>query len=131
MTIKNIFVLDALATVLFGVAFIAFPQQSITLFNINPDAAHTLLAQLLGGALIGIGMSEWFARNATRAGSLPIVKGVLCYDVLAVIVSVQATIAGTVNFLGWMVAGIFLFFGIARIFALLQEPVRDKDSEKV
>ena len=119
MTTKHIFVLDTGVAGLFGIGLILFPNELLALFDIaDPgDAPQTLLARLLGGALVGIGVTEWLARNVIRAAALPIVRGILCFDRLAVMVSLQATLVGTANRLGWLVVGLFLFFAVARIAA--------------
>lgn len=108
---------DTVVAGLFGFALMAFPSELLSFLDIaNPaDPALIVLARLLGASLIGIGATEWFARNVSESGMLPILRGILWFDVLAVIVSVFATLSGTVNAFGWLVAGLFLFFGVARV----------------
>lgn len=65
MTTKHIFVLETLVAGLFGIGLIALPNDALGVFGIaDPgDVAQSLLARFLGGALIGIGATEWASQN--------------------------------------------------------------------
>lgn len=120
----HVFVLDTIIAFFFGFGLLLFPDWLLSLFGVvaSPEyPARTLLSGLLGAALIGIGATEWLLRKSDIQQIIPIMRGILAFDLLALIVSAWAILSGTVNALGWIVFGLFVFFAIARaLFGFLQ-----------
>ena len=124
----HIFSLDTIAALLFGFGLLLFPDRLLAFLGVaaSPEyPARTVLSGLLGAALVGIGATEWLSRKGDVHQTLPIMRGILAFDLIALIVSISAILSGTLNALGWIVSGLLLFFAIARIyfgFLQTQEP---------
>ena len=121
----HVFVLDTIVAFIFGFGLLFFPDWLLSLFGVvaSPEyPARTLLSGLLGTALIGIGATEWLLRKGDTQQILPIMRGILAFDLLALIVSAWAILSGIVNGLGWLVSALFLFFAAARIYFGFLQP---------
>lgn len=118
LTVRRIFLFDTVIAGLFGFALILIPAELCSFLEMGAvaDRGSIVLARLLGASLIGIGATEWLARNVSLNGTLPILRGILWFDILALVVSLNATLSHTVNSMGWVVVSLFLFFGLARVF---------------
>lgn len=119
--IKRIFLCDTIVAGFFGFCLIAFPGELLSVLAMAPEPGSIVLARLLGGSLLGIGATEWLSRNASESDSLPIIRGLLWFDIVAVVVSMNATLSRTANSLGWLIAGFFFLFAVARVFVSVRQ----------
>ena len=123
----HVFFLDTIVAFLFGFGLLLFPDRLLSLFGVAASAeypARTLLSGILGAALIGIGTTEWLLRKGGAHQTIPIMRGIFAFDLIALIVSIWAVMNGTVNALGWVVFALFTFFAVARAyFGFLQPQV--------
>lgn len=123
----HIFFLNTIVAFLFGLGLLLFPDGLLSLFGVAASPAYparALLSGLLGAALIGIGATAWLLRKGDSRQTLPIMRGILSFDLIALIVSAGAILGGIVNALGWIVLALFLFFAVARVyFGFLQPQV--------
>ena len=114
MKLHTVMVINAVAGVAFGLAFILVPAQSLFLYGHAPSAGLSYLAQLLGAALLSFGLLTWAARNssdsdARRAILLALVIGYAIGFVLALI----AQIRGVENVFGWSTVATYLLLALA------------------
>jgi hypothetical protein len=119
MKIRHIFTADTVVAILFGAGLLVTPGGLLLLLGIPPtptEGGLALFERLLGAALVGIGATEWLSRKASDLATMPIVRGMLAFDVIALVVCVQAVASGTVNALAWLVVALFLFFAMARTY---------------
>jgi hypothetical protein len=49
-------------------------------------------------------------------------RGILAFDLIALMVSAWAIMGGAVNALGWVVFALFLFFAVARVYFGFLQP---------
>jgi hypothetical protein len=108
---------SAVVAVLFGVAFVAVPGTTLSLYGVTLDKAGTLVAQFFGAALIGVGLINWSARSSPDGGRV-VVLGNLVGDAVGFVVALLGQLAGIVNALGWSTVAIYLVLGLG--FAYLQ-----------
>ena len=121
----HVFFVDTIIAFLFGLGLLLFPDGLLVLFGVaaSPEyPARTLLSGLLGAALIGIGATEWLLRKGDAHQTLPIMRGILAFDLIALMVSAWAIMGGAVNALGWVVFALFLFFAVARVYFGFLQP---------
>jgi hypothetical protein len=110
---KTLFTIHAFVSWLFGLALLVVPATLVAGYGITVDPGGTLLARLLGGALIGLGVAAWFARAAAPSEGLrAIILGDAVISILGCLVSIQGTLSGVSNVLGWVNVVIFGFFAV-------------------
>jgi len=95
----------ALNGTVFGLLFIAVPDLAISLFGGRLDALSSLLVRQFGGVILGMAIFDWMLclrdeRSVLRA---VVAANVTAFAVVAT-VAVYATVTGTINSLGWVVA---------------------------
>ena len=61
--IKNLFMLQALVDVLFGIPLIFATASLLSLYGLSTDRTGTYVGQFLGGTFIGLAWLSWFART--------------------------------------------------------------------
>jgi hypothetical protein len=61
--LKLLFTLEALADLVFGVAFIVAPAALLSIYGMATDRDGTFLGQFLGGTFVGFGLICWSARS--------------------------------------------------------------------
>jgi hypothetical protein len=113
MTIKTFFMILAVLAAIHGIGFVLVPDPIASAYGVATSASTRLMAQLFGGALLAWGLIIWFAKDFRDEAA---VRGVLiatCIaDAVSFIVAAMATLAGTMNAMGWVAVLIYLFSGV-------------------
>jgi hypothetical protein len=60
------------------------------------------------GALLALAVIQWSARDFPEAAVRPVLIGLCVVDVVNLVVSVTATMAGTMNAMGW--SAVLIYF---------------------
>ena len=60
--LKNLFMLQALVDVLFGIPLIVATSTILSLYGLSTDKTGTYVAQFLGGTFIALAWISWYAR---------------------------------------------------------------------
>ena len=84
--------------------------QLVSLYGLETSPSTLLVARLFGGALLAWGAIVWFARDFRDEAAVPAVlmaTGVA--EVISLGVAAMATLAGTMNAMGWVAVLIYLF----------------------
>jgi len=116
MTVRNLFVVDALLGISLGASLLGVPVLVLLPFGIEADQVRVFLARMFGASLIGHGLLLWLTRAANAVTVRSIVRAHLCFDVIAGVVSAMATLSGLVNAFGWTVAGLFAVLAVLRFY---------------
>lgn len=93
-----------------GVGFMLAAGQLVSLYGLETSPSTLLVARLFGGALLAWGAIVWFARDFRDEAAVPAVlmaTGVA--EVISLGVAAIATLAGTMNAMGWVAVLIYLF----------------------
>ncbi len=124
MKLKTLLVIKALVSLTFGIPILIVPDKLLGLFGLTLSADGMFMAREYGGALLGIAVLCWFARNSEGARALKaiILFGFL-YDLVNLFVSLHAHLSGLMNPLGWAIVAIYLFFTIGFGYFLVRKPV--------
>jgi hypothetical protein len=113
MTLKRLFILNAVMTFPFGVGLIFFPRLIIAIYGIELNSGGDFVAQLLGSALIFVALLCWFARNSEDSDARrAIVLASFLESSLGFIIALIAKLSSIINLLGWMIVGLYLFIAI-------------------
>lgn len=114
MNLKNLFTINAVIALLFGLTFVLMPATALGWYGISlMSAAGILMARLFGATLLSHAVITWQARplGASEARSA-IVLGLLVTDAFAFVVSLLAQLDGVANQLGWSTVGLYLLLGL-------------------
>ena len=100
----------AVIAFIFGLSFILVPSQLLSMYGETLGITGQWVARYLGSAFIGIGVVNWFARNAAYNGAMrAIVLGTFVLAITGLIVAVLDLINGAGNALSWLTIAVYVF----------------------
>lgn len=109
MTLRNMFAFNAVVASIFGIAFVLAPAQIMAPYGATFPPQGLAIAQLLGAALVGVGVLTWRARLLTEADAKrAVVPGLLIADAISFIVMLIAQLNGPGTVFGWMTIALYL-----------------------
>jgi hypothetical protein len=113
MKLKILLVINAIVTVVFGVAFICVPSQVYSQYGIESNLHLNYMGQLFGAALLAIAILSWLVRNTTDSvARRAVVVAFFVGDTVGFIISLIAQFRGAMNALGWSVVVIYLLLAL-------------------
>jgi hypothetical protein len=114
MNLKNLFMVNALVALIFGLAFVLVPAQTTALYDVDLTEGGKFIGQLFGAELIGYAVLSWLAKDAKpSAERQAILLALFVGDVLGFVASLLAQLAGLANALGWSTVAIYLLLALA------------------
>ena len=122
---KHLFLADGTLSTLLGLGFFILPGLVLSVLGLPPrDQARQLLTSFIGAALLGIGVFQLLARDEaeTRAG-LAFMRAMLVFDIAGIVLGVIGVTSGTINFMGWVIALLFVIVGVPHAFWGFVRPV--------
>ena len=124
MKLSNMFVVNAIVALFFGISFVLAPTVVLSLYGMTQGTSEALAGQYFGVELIAIGLLTWFARNvADPDAQRAIIRALLISSVIGVVVSLLGTLSGVMNALGWSSVVIYLFLTIGYGYFEFMKPV--------
>jgi hypothetical protein len=97
----------------FGLGLLLVPAPFMSFQGVSLDAAGSLMARVLGSALIGMALIFWWVRNAAPSDALlAILRANLIYNILDIPVIVMAIFGGAMGVMGWSSVLLHLLYGI-------------------
>jgi hypothetical protein len=79
--------IGGIAAMLFGVAGLVFPESELAAFGLAATAEARVLARASGATLIGLGVINWMARNATGEALRALLVGNVVVQALGVLIN--------------------------------------------
>ena len=123
MNFKNLMIIKALVSVVFGILMLAIPDKLLSIFGAMLGDGGMFTAREYGSALIGNMFLCWFARNVTEPDAKKaITLALFVYDLIGFIATVLTVVAGILNPLGWLIAFVYLFFTLGFGYFLVKTP---------
>lgn len=112
-TMKTLFTIHAFVSWAFGLALLLIPGALLGGYGVMAVPSNVLLARLLGGALLGLGVMAWLAhRAAPSEGLRAVIWGDAVISIVGCLVSIHGVLSGASNAAGWMNAVIFGVFAV-------------------
>ena len=112
ITIKNLFTIQSIITLFFGVAFIVAPHFVISLYGGEVSDMGALVGRYFGSSLLMVSAVVWLARDVPDSPALQaILKGFFVTLIIGALVSLIGVLDGTNNALGWL--NVLIYGGIA------------------
>ncbi len=126
MKLKTLFIFNAIATILFGIGSVLFPQPLVNLFGSTLNPAGALMMQYGGVWLIGIGLLAWFARDSapSEARKAIVLAFLICYSI-AFVVALIAQLNNVLNVFGWGTVVLNLVLAIGYGYFQFVKPVTE------
>jgi hypothetical protein len=113
MKLSTFLSIVAVVAVLFGIAFVLAPVETLAPYGVVADRNTAIMGRFFGAALLTVGLIAWFARPITDSvGRRAILIGNLIGDVVGFIVALQGQLNGVTNALGWSTVVIYGVFAL-------------------
>jgi hypothetical protein len=108
----------AIATFLLGFGLTIATSTMLGMISLDANPASIHFAKAVGGALLGLAVMAWLARNSGPSQARnALVLGLTLIFLLEGIEYVRAILSGTLQPIGWIFAGmwliLFVFMGLA------------------
>lgn len=114
MKFKTLMIIKAIVCLGFGPLLLFVPGPLLTLLGSTwgPGAAE-LTAREYGASLIGNLLLTWFARSvADSPARRAIALDLFAYDAIALVATLIIQLNGGLNYLGWGIVFVYLFFTV-------------------
>lgn len=113
MKFRNLLIVNSVVFLAFAFGFIVIPSMLLTLFGVSPESSTVVAVQLYGGLLVAVGLLCWLSRdNADVAVLRAMQLSLMIAYVINTIVHIRATMAGSLNALGWTAVLIYLLLTV-------------------
>jgi hypothetical protein len=113
MKFKTLMLIKAVVCLFFGFLLLVFPNQLMTIMGATLGAAGLFTARAYGASLVGNLMLTWYARDAEKSTARrAIILDLFIYDAIGFVVALYNVLNGTLNWLGWGIVAVYLFFTI-------------------
>jgi len=115
-------IIKAVVCLCFAPVLLFFPEQLLNLLDTSFGSGAALTAREYGATLVGNFLLAWFARNAEAGvARRAIILDLFVYDAIALVATFILQLSGSLNFLGWGITFIYLFFAVGFGYVLSQE----------
>lgn len=114
MKFKTLMIIKAIVCLGFGPLLLFVPGPLLTLLGSTwgPGAAE-LTAREYGASLIGNLLLTWFARGVSDSPARrAIALDLFAYDAIALVATLIIQLSGGLNYLGWGIVFVYLFFTV-------------------
>jgi hypothetical protein len=113
MSFSTLMIIKAVVCLGFGPTLLIAPGPLLTLLGVEFGPGAAFMGREYGAALVGNLLLTWFARKADPSTARrAIVLDLFVYDAIGLVVSLLVTLSGGMNWLGWGIVGVYLFFTI-------------------
>jgi hypothetical protein len=127
MKVKTLIGVNAIAAVVFGVAFACFPGSMMSAYGVTQVPEGWAFARLLGVTLISFGLVLWSVRGAAMSVARQSITGTLLSANLIglVLMLIQQRAIWSIghNLAGWITVGMYLCFVAAYGCVWLTKPL--------
>lgn len=110
MRLRTLLLIGGVLGLLFGLAFVLFPQATLRLYGVGPDPAIVLMSRFFGAALLQVGLVLFLIRDVgdprTQRG---VVLGSFIGSLAGFVVALTGQFWDVVNRLGWSSVAIYGF----------------------
>lgn len=121
---KLLFIVNAIALAVLGLALVFAPEAVLTQFGTETRVAELHMARFLGAALATLGVLLWFAKDASEESvQRNMAFAMLGGTVLALLVTIiGVAMDGIIRNFGWLVIVIEVVFALGYVFVLFLQP---------
>ena len=113
--------IGGVAAVLFGLVLLVFPSSALSAAGLAVPTEATVVARDVGATLIGLGLINWMARDATGQALRALLVGNVVVQALEFVVNLGEIVAGQVP--TQAVGGLLIHLVIGAIFVLAMRSI--------
>lgn len=111
LTLRNVFLVNSIVAFVLALGLLLGPDFMLKLFGLSAGTTEKLGAQLVGVALVAVGLITWFAKDFTDAAASHAVALSLFFVALCgVVVSGLGVMSRVIRTNSWFVIGLYLVF---------------------
>ncbi len=122
MTFRTLLIIKAAVCLAFGLFLLLAPAALYGLMGTTLNDAGMFAGREYGAALIGTLFLAWFARNVKAPDArVAILLDLFAYDLIGTLITLWVTLSGVLNWLGWGIFVVYLFFTVGSGYLLLEE----------
>ncbi len=125
MKLRYWFVLNAVVELIFAVGLLLAPKTMLGLLGLSLSSAVSFgattnfVTQLLGGALIGLGLQSWFAGGLTEVnGRRSSAISLFVFHIIGFALALLGMFSRLMSVMGWALVGIFLVLALGYAYFL-------------
>lgn len=130
MKLRNLFLVGAVVTLIFAAGLLLAPKTMLGIFGLSVgstvkyNATLSLVAQLLGAALVVPGLLGWFAGGMQDSGARrSVAVSLLIFDLVGFGVSFfVGMLPKLMTTAGWVIVALFLLFTLGYAYFLFMRP---------
>lgn len=119
MDVRLFLAIAAVIAILYGIGFILIPSVLLGLYGVESGASAVLGFRYFGATLLSLGLANWIIRDSSDWTAI---RGLLISNaagnIVGLVVSVAATLAGTMNGMGWSAVLIYLVLLLGDLYYL-------------
>ena len=120
MKFKTLMIIKAIVCIVFGPLLLFVPGWLLNILGTSFGPGADLTAREYGAALIGNLLLTWLARDAEDSvARRAIIWNLFTYDAIALVATLVIVLSGGLNFLGWGIVAVYLFFTLGFGYFLL------------
>ena len=109
MKFNTFMLIYAVVSLLFGIGFVLAPALVLSVYGVDADLSFRYIGQLLGAALISLGVLSWSVRSAGDSDvRKAVLSSLLIGEVIGFVLAVIGQMTGALNVLGWSVVFVYL-----------------------
>ena len=113
MRLSHVYIFNTIVAIVYAIGLLIVPATIMTLHGISSDPSTLLMARYFGVGLLGIGLVTWLAHSSDKSQAQNAISlGLLISYLVGFVVSIQATLTGQMNALGWLPVVIYLLLVI-------------------
>ncbi|MBI5351818.1 MAG: hypothetical protein HZB50_04190 [Chloroflexi bacterium] len=103
----------AIGSLLFGLAYLLFPERILSIYNIVLEPSNQWVPRYFGANLLGIAAMCWYGRSAKSGIALnAMIKGIFATTIIGFAVSIFEIINGAGNLLVWSTVTIYFLLSL-------------------
>ena len=122
MKFKTLMIIKAAVCLGFGPLLLFFPGPLLEFLGSSYGPGAAITAREYGSALLGNVFLTWFARDAEKSPTRrAIILGMFVYNTIGFVAMLLIQLSGGMNWLGWGVVAIYLFFALGFGYFLLPQ----------
>ena len=114
MKLQTLFIINTIVCLVFGLAFVLAPVQTISLYGSDVVGGQLkYMGQLFGSALLTFSVMSWLAKDASESKARgAIVLSFIIGDLVGFILALINQIGGVVNAMNWSTVAIYLLLAL-------------------
>jgi len=119
----TVFRIGAVVALVFGLAFVLFPEQLMELYDVTLSGPTSYLGRLFGASLLGYAVITWMAKDQSESeAGRAISLGVTIADGVGFVLALLGQLGGHFNALGWTTVAVYLLLALGFGYVYFAKP---------